>query len=111
MGKLFFILGMFISSTLFSQISSSNISGVVRDKNGKKIDHAKVYIFYKSKGVGYGTYTDINGLFRLFYIETGGPYKIQVEHNLYLPYEKRDIEFELGDNYIEITIEEKKKPE
>ena len=78
MGKLFFILGMFISSTLFSQISSSNISGVVRDKNGKKIDHAKVYIFYKSKGVGYGTYTDINGLFRLYYIETGGPYKIQV---------------------------------
>ena len=111
MRKLFFILGILISITTFSQISSSNISGVVRDKNGKKIDHAKVYIYYKSKGVGYGTYTDINGLFRLYYIETGGPYKIRVEHNSYLPYEKRDLEFDLGDNFFEVIVEEKKNTE
>ena len=73
MRKLFFILGLLISITTFSQISSSNIYGVIKDKNGKKINHAKVYIYYKSKGVGYGTYTDINGLFRFHFIETGGP--------------------------------------
>ena len=108
MGKLFFILGMLISITSFSQISSSHISGVVHDKSGKKINHAKVYIFYKSKGVGYGTYTDINGLFQFHYIETGGPYKLKIEHPSYLPYEKRDLEFDLGDNYFDIIIEEKR---
>ena len=81
---------------------------MVRDTKGKKINHAKVYIYYKSKGVGYGTYTDINGLFQFHYIEIGGPYKIRIEHNLYLPYEKRDLEFELGDNYYDIIVEEKK---
>ena len=108
MRKLFFILGMLISLTSISQISSSHISGVVRDNKGKKIDHAKVYIYYKSKGVGYGTYTDINGIFRLYYIETGGPYKLKIEHPSYLPYEKRDLEFDLGDNYYDIIVEEKK---
>ena len=108
MRKPFFILGILISITSFSQISSSHISGVVKDVKGKKINHAKVYIYYKSKGVGYGTYTDINGLFQFHYIETGGPYKLKVEHALYLPYEKRDMEFELGDNYYDIIIEEKK---
>ena len=36
MRKLFFILGMLLSLTSFSQISSSNISGVIKDKLGIK---------------------------------------------------------------------------
>ena len=108
MRKPFFILGILISLTTFSQISSSNISGVIKNKNGKKIEHAKVYIFYKAKGIGYGTYTDANGIFRFHYIETGGPYKLRVDHDSFLSYEKRDVELELGDNFYDIIMEEKR---
>ena len=108
MRRLFFFITLFISINLFSQISSSNVSGVVKDKNGKKIEHAKVLIFYKSKGITYGTYTDKRGFFNFSFIETGGPYKLKIEHDSYLPYEKRDIEFDLGDNYYNIIVEEKR---
>ena len=47
MKKLLLFLSLFISMTAFSQITTSDISGVIKNKIGKKIGHVKATIFKK----------------------------------------------------------------
>ena len=106
MKKLLLFLSLFISMTTFSQITTSDISGVIKSKTGKKIEHVKVQLILKSKGITYGTFTDEKGRFNFRLIEVGGPYILKVEKEKYRTYEKRNLDFNLGDNDLNVIIEE-----
>ena len=106
MKKLLLFLSLCISMTAFSQLTTSDISGVIKNKVGKKIGHVKVQLILKSKGITYGTFTDEKGKFNFRLMEVGGPYIFKVDKEGYRPYEKRNLEFELGDNELNAIIEE-----
>ena len=105
MRKLLLFLSLFISMTAFSQLTTSEISGIVKSKNGKRIEHVKVQLILKSKGITYGTFTDEKGRFIFRLLEVGGPYVFKADKVGYRPYEKRNLEFELGDNNLDAIIE------
>ena len=69
MRKLLLFLSLFISMTAFSQLTTSDISGVIKSKTGKKIEHVKVQLILKSKGITYGTFTDEKGRFIFRYFD------------------------------------------
>ena len=92
---------------LFFQISSSNVYGVVKDEYGNNIGNVKIEVYYKPKNITYKTETNKKGVFILNQIETGGQYIIKACHKFYLHYEKKNVEFELGDNQIDIRLKNK----
>lgn len=97
--------GMFLFIYVIIQISSSTINGVIKDKNGMVINHAKVELILKSKGIIRGTYTDENGRYKFNLMETGGPYTLLIRKEGYRIYEKNGLDFELGDNDLRSVIE------
>ena len=98
-------MGIIVSNVSFGQITTSTINGVITDKNNKKIEHAKVEIILKSKGITRGTFTDENGRFKFYLIEVGGPYTLKITKLNYREYNKKNLEFDLGDNDINVKLE------
>ena len=105
MKGLFLFLCMFILISGFSQITSSSINGVIKDKIGNTIENVKVELILKSKGIIRDTYTDRNGRFRFFLVDSGEPYTLRINKEGYRLYEKRNLEFILGDNDLNVIIE------
>lgn len=106
MRKPFFILMMLLSLTSFSQVTNSNISGLIKDKKGESIPGTTIQLVLKSNGVKYATSTDGNGIYHIYNANVGGPYSIKITSVGFKPYEKSNLDFNLGDNVLDVTLEE-----
>ena len=97
---------MLCSLTSFSQVTNSNISGVVKDKKGETIPGTTIQLILKSNGIKYNTSTDVNGIYHIYNANVGGPYSIKITSIGFKPYEKTNLDFNLGDNVLDATLEE-----
>lgn len=84
---------------MFSQITTSSISGIVTDDMGTIIG-ATVIITHEPSGTTYGTITNDNGRYSLTGMRTGGPYKAEVMFLGYGTNTVTGISLNLGETYV-----------
>ena len=95
--KLLFLLVFFLSSILlYSQVTTSGMSGVIQSAEKTTLPGATVLVVHVPTGTQYGTVTDNNGLFRIPNMRVGGPYKMTISYVGYQTVVVDDINLTLG---------------
>lgn len=87
---------LFLNSQLFAQITTSSVSGQVKDKSGVEIPGASVIATHIPTGSRYGVATSFNGHYTIANMNPGGPYKIVVTSVGFKPQVREDIMLNLG---------------
>jgi hypothetical protein len=116
---LFLLMGLGANA----QVTTSSISGRVKDAKGITVPGASVLVVHVPTGTKYGAVTGSDGYFRLNNLNPGGPYKITVT---YVGYNKQDkdianlglgtdqrLDFTLADEgqqLTEVTVKGKRGP-
>lgn len=71
--------------SVFSQVTTSGITGIVSDTNGEKLPGATVVALHEPSGTQYGTITNAEGQFSIQSMRIGGPYSVTIN---FVGYEK-----------------------
>jgi Carboxypeptidase regulatory-like domain len=100
--KLLLLLVFFISSlSVFSQVTTSSILGLVVDEKGEGLPGATVVAVHTPSGTKYATTTRVDGRFALLNARVGGPYKIEVTFIGYDAEKVDGITLQLGQKTIQ----------
>jgi hypothetical protein len=89
-----------IAATAFGQVTTSAITGTVKDAQGQPLIGATVKATHVPSGTVYGTTTQSNGSFTIQGMRIGGPYEIQISYVGYQPRIIRGISLTLGEPYV-----------
>ncbi|HYK76514.1 MAG TPA: carboxypeptidase regulatory-like domain-containing protein [Daejeonella sp.] len=89
---------LILSLSLRAQITSSSISGQVKDQSNELVTGASVVLTHLSTGTVYKTITTAAGTFHLGNLSPGGPYLLKVAFIGYQPEERSNIYLTLGVN-------------
>lgn len=96
-GRKLAILALLLCGTsLFAQVTTSTISGVVNDKNGEALIGATVIATHTPTNTRYGTATNASGRYVLPAVRVGGPYSITVSYTGYESSTREGIYANLG---------------
>ena len=99
MKKLFtFFVAMIASITMMAQVTTSSMSGRVKDAEGL-LPGATVIATHVPSGTSYGTTTNSEGRFALQGMRVGGPYTVIVRFVGYTPSKAENITLKLGETY------------
>lgn len=97
---IFLVLGFsFIAWDLSAQVTSSSMTGSVRDDREPLIG-ATVLAVHEPSGTEYGTSVTTSGTFSLNNMRIGGPYKVTISFVGYSPKVYSDIVLRLGEPYV-----------
>jgi len=75
---LFILVAIFATSISFSQVTTSELRGLIVDSSGQPLPGANVVATHVPSGTKYGTMTLDNGKYNIPNMRVGGPYKIEV---------------------------------
>lgn len=84
---------------LYAQVTTSSITGSVRDPKGEALIGATVKATHQPSGTLYGATTNTEGLFNLPNVRIGGPYAIEVSYIGYQDRTYSGVELKLGQPY------------
>ncbi|THD67496.1 TonB-dependent receptor [Robertkochia marina] len=84
------------SATGFSQVTTSNIKGLVTDPQNEPLPGASVVAVHTPTGTNYGGATNFDGRFNLLNLRVGGPYTITVSYIGFISQEITDVYLDLG---------------
>ncbi len=90
------MLFMTLSFFGFSQITTSSISGVVKNEKNETLQGASIHATHIPTGTEYRTVTNKNGVYVLPAVRPGGPYTIHASYAGHSKGEITDINTELG---------------
>lgn len=93
----------------WAQVTNSSLSGKITDQKGEPIPFANVLITYTATGTKYGAASDVDGAFRIFNANPGGPYKLEATSVGYKPLTREGLNLQLGDNEVSVVLEEDSK--
>jgi len=100
-------LSFFIAMTSFAQITSSAISGVVKDEKGETLIGANVHAVHQPTGTEYNTITNLSGVYTIPSVRVGGPYTIHVSYIGYKTSEVSGVMTTLGvTSNVNVTLRE-----
>ncbi|MGQ7869847.1 TonB-dependent receptor [Sunxiuqinia sp. sy24] len=97
---LLFFLMLLAALPVFSQITTSGITGTVETQSGEKLPGATVLAIHEPSGTQYGTITNKEGFFDLQGMRSGGPYRVEVSFVGYNRGTFTDIRLFLGETFI-----------
>jgi hypothetical protein len=105
------LLSLFVTITSFGQITTSTLSGVVKNEKGETLGGATVHAVHQPSGSEYRTSTTKSGFYTIPAVRVGGPYIIHVSYVGYRMAEITDIQAVLGvtSNVDVILISESKQ--
>ncbi|MFZ9661553.1 MAG: TonB-dependent receptor, partial [Chitinophagaceae bacterium] len=103
------LTGIFLIPMLgIAQVTSSNITGVVKDATGNPLEGASITAVHKPSGTTYGTTSRKQGVFTIPNARIGGPYSIKIEYVGYDAITYDNINLLLGEPfYIDAVMGEK----
>ena len=80
----------------YSQVTTSNIKGLVQDENSEPLPGANVVAVHEPTGTKYGAATNIDGRYNLLNLRVGGPYTITISYIGYKEQTFSDVFLTLG---------------
>src|SRR5438552_4647249 len=105
-----FLLAIFLvtAPSLFSQVTTATLSGIVKDAASAVLPSATVKVEYPDAGISQTLVTRSDGRFTVPNLRVGGPYRITVNHVSYQQAVSENIFLELGlNNTVEFKLEQK----
>ena len=90
------LLSLFVTFASFGQITTSTLSGVVKNEKGETLGGATVHAVHQPTGSEYRTNTNKSGVYTIPAVRVGGPYIIHVSYVGYKMAEVTDIQALLG---------------
>jgi len=93
------MLAVLASTFLFAQITTSSITGSVRDNNDQPLVGATVTATHLPSGTKYTTISTKDGFFVLNGLRIGGPYQVVIEFVGFKPTTFENITLRLGEPY------------
>ena len=94
----------------WAQVTTSSIEGRMLDTKGDGLIGATVQLTHLPTGTKYGAVTDIDGRYRIFNMNPGGPYELQATYVGFVTETRRDINLSLGTNTSpDITLKDASK--
>lgn len=84
---------------VWAQVTSSNITGTVKDEKGATLDGASIVAVHLPSGTQYSTVSKKGGGFTIPNARIGGPYKITISYAGYNPAQYDGVTLILGDSY------------
>ncbi len=104
----FLLLFLAMSFTGFAQITTSTISGVVKDQKGQPVPGATIHATHEPTGTNYYSASNKSGVFVIPAVRVGGPYTIHASFVGYKKGELKDVSTSLGltENVQFVLIEE-----
>ncbi len=97
---LILFISLFTTCVAFAQVTSSSISGVVKDSKGETLPGASIKATHGPSGTVYTTVTNINGRFILPSTRIGGPYTVVISYIGYNTSTTANIDLKLGEPFI-----------
>lgn len=91
-----FIFLLFFGLIAFSQVTTSNIKGLILDETSAPLPGANVLAIHTPTGTKYGAATNIDGRFNLLNLRVGGPYSITISYVGYQSQTFNDVYLTLG---------------
>jgi hypothetical protein len=106
--RLTILLNLFLASILsFSQVTTSGMTGTVKDTSGHTLQGATVVAVHTPSGTTYSTVAGKNGVFNLPNMRAGGPYSLKITFTGQEPFALENITLELGQSYnVNATLEQ-----
>jgi len=90
------LLSLFVTIASFGQITTSTLSGVVKNEKGEALVGASVHAVHQPTGSEYKTSTNKQGTYVIPAVRPGGPYVIHISYVGYKMKEVSDINTSLG---------------
>ena len=90
------LLSLFATITSFGQITTSTLSGVVKNEKGEVLVGATVHAVHQPTGSEYKSSSNKSGFYTIPAVRVGGPYVIHVSYVGYKKNEVTDINTSLG---------------
>ncbi|WP_017258610.1 TonB-dependent receptor [Pedobacter arcticus] len=91
--------------TVFAQVTTSSLGGLVKDAKGDVLPGATVKAVHTPTGTNYTTITNVDGRFNISNMRVGGPYKILVSFIGLKGYELSNVNLKLGNaEVLSVTL-------
>ncbi|MEY8780024.1 TonB-dependent receptor [Allomuricauda sp. XS_ASV26] len=97
--QLFGLLFLLVSTSAFSQVTTSNIRGTVSDDQGVPLLGANVVAVHTPTGTRYGAITNEEGRFNLLNLRVGGPYEVSISYVGFKAETQNDVFLSLGKTF------------
>jgi hypothetical protein len=106
MKKNYFLIILFlISFVSMAQVTTSTMSGLVKDDSGLTLPGANILATHVPTGSVYGAMTNIDGRFRINNMRIGGPYTVAISYVGFETETLENINLDLGETFnIEVTL-------
>ncbi|CAM1345843.1 TonB-dependent receptor [Tenacibaculum crassostreae] len=87
----------FVTATVLGQgVTTSSMAGKVVDSFDEALPGANVLVTHIPTGTKYGAETNLDGLYRISNMRSGGPYKLTISYVGYKSYEREGVFLSLG---------------
>ena len=93
------VLFLVVSTSAFSQVTTSNIRGTVVDDQQEPLLGANVVAVHTPTGTRYGAITNEEGRFNLLNLRVGGPYEVTISYVGFKSNVKNDVFLTLGKTF------------
>ena len=97
---LIFLFFLFTASVTYAQVTSSSVSGSVKDAKQGPLPGASIRAIHVPSGTSYSAVANKDGLFNLPGMRIGGPYTIEVSYIGFNKSTTTDIVLQLGQPFI-----------
>ena len=93
------IITLFAGIAATAQVTTSSLGGRVVDQNGEPVIGAAVVAIHEPSGTSYGSVTNMDGLYTIQGMRTGGPYRVEVSCLGYQQVNYTEITLTLAETY------------
>jgi hypothetical protein len=99
------ILLLFASFGAISQVTTSNIKGLIIDDVNEPLLGANIVAVHTPTGTTYGAISNEDGRFNLLNLRVGGPYEVSISYVGYKTQSKSDVYLTLGQTFnVDVTL-------